>query len=290
MVVLSADFEMAWAFQYSKTLAVQAVEQGLLERNNVPVILDLLDRHNIPVTWATVGHLFLESCSRSNGDIHMDMPRPSHFENRNWSFLQGKWYQFDPGTNYQQDPAWYAPDLVNQILSANTGHEIGCHTFSHIDFSDKNCPGDLAEAEIRKCKELAKKRNITLHSMVFPGGTEGNRSVLMENDFWGYRKPMKYDIDMPYIDENGLVAIPSSYGMDKPPYNWSENTCFEIAKAFVDKAVTSKKVCHLWFHPSVHPWYLERVFPRILEYIDSKRTEGDIEVNTMEKLASRVRK
>jgi len=289
-IILSADFEMAWAFQYSKTLGDQAVQQGMQERRNVSIILSMLDQYTVPVTWATVGHLFLNSCQKVNGAPHKHMPEPDHFENRNWSFLQGDWYQYDPATDYQQDPAWYAPDLINKILRARTPHEIGCHTFSHIDFSNKNCSSQLAQAEIKKCRDLASQNRITLRSMVFPGGTEGNHHVLIQNGFWGYRKPMAYDIDMPYLDKYGLVAIPSSFGMDKPQYSWSANTCFKIVKRYIDKAAWSKKVCHLWFHPSMHPWYLGKVFPRILEYIDKKRSEGDVEVMTMGQMASRVRK
>ena len=79
VVVLSADFEMAWAFRASKTVK-DATKRGLRERKNVPEIIALLDKYNIPITWATVGHLFLEKCSRKkNGKAHPNMPRPKHF-------------------------------------------------------------------------------------------------------------------------------------------------------------------------------------------------------------------
>ena len=288
IVVMSADFEMAWAFRYSKQRSQHAVEIGLQERKNVPVILNLLDTYQIPCTWSTVGHLMLDSCRKTNGSIHSDMPRPAYFENKNWCFHSGDWYQHDPGSDYQKDPAWYAPDLVEQIIQAQVSHEIGCHTFSHIDFTNEHCPPDLARAEISRCKELAARMGIQLRSMVFPGGTEGNRQVLKEQGFWCYRKPMDFEIDMPYVDEYGLVAIPSSYGMEKPSYNWSAKTCFEIVKSYLDKAAATRKVCHLWFHPSMHPWYLEKVFPRILKYIDEQRMVGLIDVYTMSDLASNI--
>jgi peptidoglycan/xylan/chitin deacetylase (PgdA/CDA1 family) len=287
VVVLSADFEMAWAFQYSKNLAARATEQGLLERENVPKIISLLDQYDIPVTWATVGHLFLKSCIKENDKVHPEMPRPEYFENRNWNFNKGDWYQHDPGTNYKENPAWYAPDLIDKILSSNIDHEIGCHTFSHIDFTDKNCPPELAEAEIQKCKALASEKNISLQSIVFPGGTEGNHEILKKHGISCYRKPMEYDIDIPKKDKYGLVAIPSSYGMDKPQYNWSKETCFKIAKSFIDKASRHKKVCHLWFHPSMDPWYLKYIFPEILKYIAEKREKNEIDVMTMGEIAEK---
>src|SRR2546430_15194940 len=72
---ISADFELAWAWREWGT--TRAEEVGLRERANVPVILELLDHLDIPITWATVGHLFLESCTDDNGGPnHPGMPRP----------------------------------------------------------------------------------------------------------------------------------------------------------------------------------------------------------------------
>lgn len=287
IVVLSADFEMAWAFRISK-IVKNAPARGLRERENMPVILQHLDKYKIPVTWATVGHLFLERCKREKGKAHLDMPRPGYFENRNWSFQQGDWYDDDPCTNFMDDAAWYAPDLIDMILNSKQDHEIGCHTFSHIDFTYQNCSPALAEAEIKKCKELAELKGVSLKSIVFPGGTEGNFETLKKLGFTNYRKPMLYDIDMPKIDQYGLVAIPSSYGMDKPPYGWHEKTCFKIVKSLIDKAAKHKMVCHLWFHPSMDQWYLEKVFPKMLQYLSERRELGLIEVLTMAQIAERT--
>src|SRR4030042_3128688 len=87
IVVFSADFEMAWAFRFSKTKHQEAIEKGLAERSNIPVILDLFEKYNVPATWAIVGHLFLSQCKRgANGLAHPEVPRPGFFENRNWSY------------------------------------------------------------------------------------------------------------------------------------------------------------------------------------------------------------
>ena len=37
-------------------------------RENVPVLLKIFEDFNIPITWATVGHLFLESCNKGDHD------------------------------------------------------------------------------------------------------------------------------------------------------------------------------------------------------------------------------
>ena len=217
IITFSADFEMAWAFRYSKTQNHNATQLGIEEWENVPVFVNLFERYKIPITWATVGHLFLEKCDCIDGKSHPEMVHPRHFENRNWLFDKGSWYDADPCTNYKQDPAWYAPDLIEQIVKSPVTHEIGCHTFSHIDFSDLNCNKELAHSEIEKCVSLAKEKGIQLSSMVFPGGTYGNIKTLREHGFTSYRHPMKYDICLPKFDKEGLLAIPSSTGLDIDP-------------------------------------------------------------------------
>jgi peptidoglycan/xylan/chitin deacetylase (PgdA/CDA1 family) len=290
-VIFSADFEMAWAFRFSKTLGLKAVETGLKERQNVPELLGLFDKYQIPVTWATVGHLFLNECKRGDqGLVHSEMPRPSYFKNRNWIFNSGDWYQHDPCTDVITDAAWYAPDLISKILLSGSNHEIGCHTFSHIDFTYSKCSKRLADAELDSCLELAKLKGISLKSMVFPGGTSGNYESLKEKGFICYRIPMKHHLDLPFIDKYNLVAIPSSLGLDKDPYGWSKEFHLRIIKKFLDKTMKHKLVCHLWFHPSMDTWYLENVMPDVVKMVAEYRDTLRIEVKTMQQIAKEVLK
>jgi peptidoglycan/xylan/chitin deacetylase (PgdA/CDA1 family) len=289
IVVFSADFEMAWAFRFSKTKHTTALETGLSERENLPVLLGLFNRYNIPVTWATVGHLFNTSCSRGvDGIAHPEMPRPRYFEDRNWQYKSGDWYDNDPCTNKESDPAWYAPDLIEQIIQSNVSHEIGCHSFSHIDFTYKNCQKELANAELDACIKLAKEKGITLKSMVFPGGKSGNYESLKERGFTCYRKPMNNHIDLPYIDSTGLVVIPSSLGLDKDPYGWSKEFHLKMIRKFIEKTAKYKLVCHFWFHPSMDRWYHESVMPEVLRVVAEFRDASKIQVMTMGQLAEEV--
>lgn len=289
VVVLSADFEMAWAYRYSKSKSKEAIQLGIQEREQVPMLLNLFDQYNIPATWATVGHLFLDRCERdSEGKAHTEMPRPHYFENRNWKFTDGDWYQHDPCSDYKSEPAWYAPDLIRKIINSRVKHEIGCHTFSHIDFTDKNCPPELAEAEIRKCINLSEEMGVIVKSMIFPGGTAGNYEVLKENGIICYRKPMNYDLDLPVIDDHGLVTIPSSFGLDRDTYGWSKEFHVSILNNYIYRAAQNKLVCHFWFHPSMDRWYLQDIMPFLLRLISKYRDSGKIQVMTMGELAKKV--
>lgn len=281
-IIFSADFEMAWAFRFSKTKRNETITKGIQERKNIPKLLDLFEKYDIPVTWATVGHLFLSECKRGQDGLpHSGMPRPKFFENRNWSFSEGDWYQHDPCSNKITDPAWYAADLIEKIVSSGVKHEIGCHTFSHLDFTYKNCPKDLADAELDECINYASKIGIALKSMVFPGGTSGNYESLVERGFICYRKPLKYHIDLPCIDKYDLVAIPSSLGLDKDPYGWDKEFHLKIIRLYLEKAARHKLICHFWFHPSMDQWYLENIMPEVIKLVSNYRELGKIEIKTM---------
>ncbi len=165
-LIISADFEMAWAWRYTKTGA-DFIEKGHIERMNFPQIINLLEKYNVPITFATVGHLFLDNCKRGDHDW---MKRIPHF-NDHWRFTEGDWYDHDPYDSYKNAPEWYGLDLIQRLQGSTVKHEIGTHTFSHIDFSYKNCPAKVADDEIRACCDAASKLGINLKSMVFPGGT-----------------------------------------------------------------------------------------------------------------------
>jgi hypothetical protein len=120
---------------------------------------------------------------------------------------------------------------------------------------------------------------------VFPGGTFGNFESLQEKGLICYRKPMKYHIDLPFIDDHGLVAIPSSLGLDKDPYGWSKEFHLKMIRDFLEKAAKHNLVCHFWFHPSMDSWYLDNIMPEIVMLVGKFRETGMLKVLTMGALA-----
>jgi peptidoglycan/xylan/chitin deacetylase (PgdA/CDA1 family) len=287
-LIISADLELAWAWRFVKgetdpqSVTSQKAEQT---RRNLPGLLKLFDEFNMPVTWATIGHLFLEGCERRNGGPHAELPRPPHFANEYWQYMSGDWYESDPCTDYRRAPAWYAPDLLETILSAKTKHEIACHTFSHIDCSDGNCPAEVADAELDECQRLAGEWGIRLKSFVFPGNLVGNLLSLKKHGFTSYRWHGKYELNVPRRDELGLWQIPGGVLWEKPAH-WPVNGWVKAMQKCVDRALKTNAVLHFWFHPSCDPVNREAVFPRTLEYIASHR--GDWSGVTMGGLAEQL--
>ncbi len=281
-IVISADFELAWASRYSKTkkdyLAI--AEQ---ERKNVPVIIKIAEKYNIPITWATVGHLFLEECKIKDNVKHSDILHPIFFSNNRWRFDKGDWYDDDPCTDFRQDPLWYAPDLIDAILKSPVKHEIACHTFSHIDFA--GCSSDVANSEMQKFIELASKKGIKVQSMIFPGGFMGNFEVLKQWGIIAYRKQMKFEIDIPQKDTNDLISIPQSYTIGKPMFFGRQKFCIFFLKKMIKKTIKSKKLLHLSFHPSMDKWYVQNILTWLFEYIEQLRREEKLNIYTMEQVA-----
>ncbi len=282
--IISADFEMAWAFRYSKN-DVDPIEKAMAERKNIPVMLRLFERYNIPITWATVGHLFLTECKKGDHDW---MARIPHFDDH-WKFTEGDWFDHDPYSNYKKDPAWYAPDMVDLILNSSIKHEIGCHTFSHIDCLYKNCPAQVLEDELKACQELADKNNIRLKSLVFPGGTAGNYEVLKKLGYKIYRKNIKYNLVYPYRDKHGLLvtASTSSWGRNA---NWTQEYYIKRYKKIINKAIQTNTIAHIWLHPSIDEWTLINVIPKVLEYAAKRRDENKLWIGTMGQIAEYINK
>jgi hypothetical protein len=77
-MVVSLDLELCWG-RFDKVPVPMLEADASEERIQIRRLLALLDRYEIPATWAIVGHLMLAGCSRHDGAVHMDVtPRPDY--------------------------------------------------------------------------------------------------------------------------------------------------------------------------------------------------------------------
>ncbi len=278
-VCISADFELAWASQ--AVSLERALDEGARTRRYLPLLLETFDRFRIPVTWAAVGHLFLEQCDREGGLAHPNLPRPPPYRNRYWSYGGGDWYQNDPCTSRNASPEWYALDLLDAITAARAPHEIGCHSFSHTDFSDANCPPEVAGAELERCQREAARRGIRLRSFVFPGNFEGNFTALREAGFVAYRGSTGPELCYP-VKEHGLWNLRGSLQLFDPVVEYSVRL-----ERYLDAASRTQTCCHLNFHPSEpDPIAVESVLVPALTHLRAREGRGDLWVGTMGEIAA----
>ena len=129
--LVSIDTEMAWGLNHRPDTEYRYDS----ERAHLAQLLELFDRHEIPATWAIVGHLMLDSCKSVDGIKHPEIVRPTY------DWFPGDWFADDPCCRSADAPDWYAPDLIELIGSATTRQEIASHGFSHMiaDCRRYNC-------------------------------------------------------------------------------------------------------------------------------------------------------
>ena len=221
--IISLDTELIWgyvAYPSLKEVSLMKSDDKKV-RGCIDILLNLFKKHNIPATWAVVGHLFLDHCECEDGIPHKDMPR-----------FKDDWYSTDPCTDIQKDPLYYGRDIVDKILSNRIEHEIGYHSFSHVVFSE--CSRKVAEAEIKMVNKLAKEFGITLKSFVFPENKVGHIDVLRENGFNGiiiavghlaelvmtfFNDGSKYGINIKYTRENKPLGTAGPLALIKEELN-----------------------------------------------------------------------
>jgi peptidoglycan/xylan/chitin deacetylase (PgdA/CDA1 family) len=310
--VLSLDTELIWG-SFAHTSDADFERRYPDVRGTIEKILGLLDRYEIPTTWAVVGHLLLESCSRGpDGRAHPDMPRPAH------GWYAGDWYNRDPASHRVQDPLWYGRDVVDAIRSARIAHEIGCHGFSHALFGDPGFSAMVADAELATCVELAGQLGLRPTSFAFPRNSEGHHARLAAHGFTAYRgaDPTWYR-QLPgaaarvanFADHLLAIAPPVSSPVEALPGLWNIPGSMlllhrvgvrrlvsaerRIAKAQlgIQAAEARDRVFHLWTHPfnlaHDRPVML-RALDGILRLVADRRAADKLRVETMESLARRL--
>ncbi|HEX7320787.1 MAG TPA: hypothetical protein VF399_10590 [bacterium] len=281
-VIFTADFELAWAWRFDRDPKHKMIDLCSAERENISLILEKLETLRIPMTWAIVGHLFLDHCEKVNNKAHREMPRPNFFKNNLWSFMSGDWYDGDPCSDAAHGPEWYAPDLIKSIINTRVKHEIACHSFSHIGFKENYCPAELARAELKQCADIMAGWGLKPVTMVFPGDEAGHFSLLTE---YGY-KCMRYfpdddaEISMPFRTNHGLWAFPVASNI-VPDDEWNSRYILWRLKKCVDKAIKKKALCHFWFHPSISQERIDEVLFPVMDYCAQKRKENKLKIKTM---------
>lgn len=273
VLLISADFELAWAWQHSKNVRDPlklAKQKAMQERENLPKIVKLCEQFSIPITWATVGHLFLDSCKKEAEFPHANLPKVKHFENNFWKFTGKDWFENDPCTDLNHAPEWYCPDLIKMITGSTVDHEIGCHTFSHIDCSDKICSPESIRAELKECKKIAKDWNIQLKSFVHPGHTIGNLDELANEGFTNFRTDYRNVLTYPKKHANGLWEFEQA---EEFIYKrkWSINYHIYRYKKIIERAIKSNTVCVFWFHPSFDKEVVNNIWPEVFKYVNNNR-------------------
>jgi hypothetical protein len=308
--VVSIDAELAWGIHDQGRGAVEALapDRAQHERSVVRSVLELLERHDVPATWAVVGHLFLGSCRRRDGRIHPGVIRPAY----DWH--DGDWFALDPGSDLGSDPLWYGSDVIDMIRRAHPTHEIGSHSFSHLVAGDPGCSEEVFESDLAACVDVAGATDLELRSYVFSKNSIGHLGVLERHGFVAYRgdRPRPFAAVggirgsvMRAIDRlgprAGSAVFPERVGglWNIPATNFYGPTARGDRTPFViwvrrqvqrlELAGRTRSLYHLWFHPQDLLGDVDRALSgldRILERAAALRRRGTMRTITMSRLAA----
>lgn len=242
-VTISIDLELAWGnWDNLEAHHIRNVEQS--ERIIVRRLIEIFDRHELPVTWAFVAALLDQASAKG---------------------CQGG------------ERLWYAPDVIDTIRSARIGHDLGSHGGRHRYFdamTEEQADDDLAFA-----KSVHEKNDLPFESFVYPRNKVAKAHLLEkhgvkvyrgEDHAWHQRIRMRQphagrvanliDKMLPISPEavspervDALINLPGSMlflGRDGVRGFASPSTTATKLRKGIAAAVSSRGVFHLWFHPS----------------------------------------
>ncbi len=307
---ISLDFEMIWGTvdlygpePFRRACEIERAE--VIER-----LLALFTEFDVSATWCTLGHLFLKNCQPVDGVKHPEIVRPQH------AWQRDDWFADDPCGERAGSEIFYGQDLLAKIRACAVPQEIGSHTFSHVILGDAGCSRATAESEMRECVRLATEQGIELRSFAFPRNEVGHLDVLQEAGFWCYRGPEPHwyenpavpaqlrrllrlkdiltaaqpPVVLPELTPEGLWNLPGSalyypmHGLRRHLPLWLRT---RRAIKGLDAAALTKRIFHLWFHPTNLADESERMFAglrQILEYAARLRSKGKLQILPMQSL------
>lgn len=293
--IFSIDTEMLWGpaggqdgvYQYN---LIKKNENEM--RDVFSTLLNLFEKYNVPVTWAIVGHLFLDRCNIDTCQTTINMKKYGYTY---------PWYR-DPCSNLQKDPLYYGKDIVEKILHNPIKHELAYHSFSHVCFT--SISREMAEDEIKESKRIEKEWNIKFISFVYPMNEIAYVDILKKYDFKIYRSktPLILQNQNHYFSkqiENGLSKIiaPSVEPLwENGIWNLKSSMTFFDSqlpnslmirfKIGLERAIKNKRIFHIWLHPWNLFYYkkLASDLEEMLYYVSKKRDNKKITIMTMQGL------
>ncbi|WP_409254276.1 polysaccharide deacetylase family protein [Bacillus sp. SCS-153A] len=304
--IISLDFELYWGVH--DVFTIKEYRENLLgAREVIPEMLRLFKEFDIRATWATVGLLFFHT----KEELLPFLPeiKPAYFQ----EYLSPYSKLDEVGPDELKDPYHFASSLVD-LIAKHPEQEIATHTFSHYYCLESGQDVNAFEADLLKAVEVAKSKNISLTSIVFPRNqvNEQYLSICKQYNISAYRGNEKSKLYSPvsykksqsplykilrfidsYVNLTGhhlyslsdlpqkpIINLPSSRFLR--PYNstlqFFEPLKLKRIKNSMTKAAKENKIYHLWWHPhnfGQHPKESMEILRKIcLHYAYLQETYG----------------
>lgn len=317
-LVISLDFELHWGVR-DLTRTDGPYRSNLLgARQAVPRLLEMFERFEMGVTWATVGFLFASSLQ----EVQRFLPtvQPQYADQNLSPYLE------PIGASEEADPFHLASSLV-QLIRATPRQEIGSHTFSHYYCMEAGQDEYAFRADLDSARRIATEQGIPLRSIVFPRNQlnpdyakivremgfscfRGNLPGTMVRSRAGARDrlPLRLlrvadsylNLTGPSLvswdrigEETGLCNVPASRFLRPyvPGLDVLEPLRLRRITKSLDKAAASGDIFHLWWHPHNFGVHLEenmRFLSQILCHFSKLRDSQVMRSMTMGDVADLV--
>jgi hypothetical protein len=265
-VTISLEIELGWGFHdLDSDWRRRFSPDRKKETTALSWLLERAETHDIPISFDIVGHLFLEDCEGTHDGPH-----------------HKKWFDADPGGSVENDPLFYAPDLIEMIESSPMDHEICSHTFSHVDCSSvtsETLEWELHEAERvagRKLTSLVpprhrrppmeelKRAGVETVRLPHPEQTDDPKT---DSKLWNFLRHFlrSHPVSDPFVDSSVVVTPTSRHPSLTGPY-LSDGTapphpafCMiprqarqwwheRYLRSALESAVTANQATHFWSH------------------------------------------
>jgi peptidoglycan/xylan/chitin deacetylase (PgdA/CDA1 family) len=311
-LALTFDTELIWG-SFDTFSPTEFAREFPDIRRAIAASLRLLERYEVPATWAVLGHLYLGECRRdATGRAHADMVHPVQ------SWFDREWFAADPCTDRATDPLWYGDDIVDAIRAAGPRQEIGCHSFSHALFDDPALTAEAVRSDLEACLAQAARHGITLRSFVFPRNREGFHALLREYGFRAFRgADPTWHSNVPgaagrlahLADQAISIPPPVSVPFEQLPGLWNIPGSMLLlhrsglrrlvplearvrkARRGLRRAIRERGVFHLWTHPfnlaNDHEGML-KTLEAILRDAVRLRDAGRLRIESMGEIADRM--
>lgn len=172
VITLSLELELGWGMhdkvEYGHLSEARTEETHALHR-----LLNLADHKELPITFDVVGHLLQKSCNGTHSGPYSD-----------------NWWREDPGTNWEVNPQFYAPNLIREIQETEENHELATHTYSHL-LAEETTSNQLDD-DLSKVEEVHSEFGLPAPtSIVMPRHQDVKYSILSSHGIETIRRPIE---------------------------------------------------------------------------------------------------
>jgi len=231
--------------------------------NTYTRILNLLEKYEIPATFAFVGAFTL---SVEEYYCHQDRFRAPSVNGIDWLV------NFKKEVNAKNFDGWFVPKCL-ELVEQHYIHEIASHGFTHLPLDEKSITQNAFLNEMALIKDLTRYGKNSDLTLVYPRNQIGYVDELKNFGFIGYRNDLDHKQNTPFnalrrlsrefnifspksdphIQQTELpIRIPSGHFL-----NWRYGVRKKIPpqitvtrwKNMLEHAIKNNDVVHLWSHP-----------------------------------------